>query len=154
MITHSSNLAWRILTDRGAWRAILSPCGHKESDMTEQLSTCRVKGKNVTSLFVHIPSFTPKTTPVTGHLVSSLGFIFPNVHVCIYVYQFSSVTQSCPTLCNPMDCSTPDFSVYHQLLGFAQIHVHLVGDGIQPSYSLPSPSLPAFNLSQQQGLFQ
>ena len=111
MITHSSNLAWRILTDRGAWRAILSPCGHKESDMTEQLSTCRVKGKNVTSLFVHIPSFTPKTTPVTGHLVSSLGFIFPNVHVCIYVYQFSSVTQSCPTLCNPMNRSMPGLPV-------------------------------------------
>ena len=124
MITHSSNLAWRILTDRGAWRAILSPCGHKESDMTEQLSTCRVKGKNVTSLFVHIPSFTPKTTPVTGHLVSSLGFIFPNVHVCIYVYQFSSVTQSCPTLCNPMNRSMPGLPVHHQLPEFTQTLVH------------------------------
>ena len=98
MTTCSSNLAWRILMDRGAWWAIVSPCDHKESDLTEQLSTCRIKGKDVTSLFVHIPSFTLKTTPVTGHFVSSLGFIFPNVHVCIYVYQFSSVAQSCLTL--------------------------------------------------------
>ena len=124
MVTHSSNLAWRILTDRGAWRAIVSPCGHKESDMTEQLSTCRVKGKNVTSLFVHIPSFTPKTTTVTGHLVSSLGFIFPNVHVCIYVYQFSSVAQSCPTLCDPMNRSMPGLPVHHQLPEFTQTLVH------------------------------
>ena len=68
--------------------------------------------------------------------------------------QFSSVTQSCPTLCNPMDCSTPGFLVHYQLLEFAQTHVHRVGDGIQPSHPLSSPSSPAFNLSQHQDLFQ
>ena len=61
-----------------------------------------------------------------------------------------SVTQSCPTLCDPMDCSTPGFSVLHQLLELAQIHVHWVGDAIQPSHPLSSPS-PAPNLSQHQG---
>ena len=68
-------------------------------------------------------------------------------------YQFSSVTQSCLTLCHPMVCCMPDFSVYHQLLEFAQTHVHRVGDAIQPSHPLSSPSPPAFNLSQHQGLF-
>ena len=67
--------------------------------------------------------------------------------------QFSSVTQSCPTLCDPMDCSTPGFPVYHQLLEPAQTHVHRVGDAIPLSHPLSSPSPPAFNLSQHQSLF-
>ena len=82
-------------------------------------------------------------------------------HVCIYIYvcmrvpnQFSSVTQSCPTLCNPMDCSTPGLPVLHQLLELTQTHVHWVSDAIQLSHSLPFPSPPAFSLSQHQGLFQ
>ena len=68
--------------------------------------------------------------------------------------QFSSVTQSCPTLCNPMGCSTSDFPVHHQLLELTQTHVHWVDDAIQPSHRLASPSPPAFNLSQHQGLFK
>ena len=68
--------------------------------------------------------------------------------------QFSSVTQSCLTLCDPMDCSMPGFPVHHQLPELTQTHVHWVGEAIQPSRPLLSPSLPAFNLSQQQGLFQ
>ena len=66
----------------------------------------------------------------------------------------SSVAQSCPTLCNPMDCSTPGLLVHQQLPELAQTHVHWVGDAIQPSHPLLSPSPPAFNLSQHQGLFQ
>jgi len=66
--------------------------------------------------------------------------------------QFSSVAQSCPTVCNPMDHSTPSLPVYHQLPEFTQTHLHRVGDAIQPSYPLSSPSPPAFNLSQHQGL--
>ena len=68
--------------------------------------------------------------------------------------QFSSVTQSCPTLCNPMNRSTPGLPVHHQLLEFTQTDVHWVGDAIQPSHPLSSPSPPTLNLSQQQGLFQ
>ena len=68
--------------------------------------------------------------------------------------QFSSVTQWCLTLCNPRDCSMPGLPVHHQLPEFNLTHVHWVGDAIQPSYPLPSPSLPAFNLSQHQGLFK
>ena len=60
----------------------------------------------------------------------------------------------CPTLSDPMDCSTPGFPVHHQLLELPQTHVHQVGDAIQPSHPLSPPSPPAFNLSQHQGLFQ
>ena len=68
--------------------------------------------------------------------------------------QFSSVAQSCLTLCNPMNCSTPGLPVHHQLPEFTQTHVHGVGDAIQPSHPLSSPSPPAPNPSQHQGLFQ
>ena len=65
-----------------------------------------------------------------------------------------SVTKSCLTLCNPMDCSMPGFPVLHCFLEFAQIHVHWVGDAKQPSHPVPSPSPSAFSNSQHQGLFQ
>ena len=65
-----------------------------------------------------------------------------------------SVTKSCPTLCDPMDCSMPGFPVLHHLPEFAEIHIHRVSDAIQPSHPLLSPSPPAFSLSQHQGLFQ
>ena len=68
--------------------------------------------------------------------------------------QLSSVAQSCPTLCDPMNRSMPGLPVHHQLPEFTQIHVHWAGDAIQPSHPLPSPSPPALNLSQHQGLFK
>ena len=67
---------------------------------------------------------------------------------------FSSVAQSCPTPCNPMNRSMPGLPVHHQLLGFTQTHVHRVGDAIQPSHLLSSPFPPAPNPSQHQSLFQ
>ena len=67
--------------------------------------------------------------------------------------QFSSVAQSCPTLCDPMDCSMPGFPVHNQHPEYTQSHVHWVGDAIQPSHPLSTPSPPALNLSQHQGLF-
>ena len=68
--------------------------------------------------------------------------------------QFSSVAQSCLTLCNPMDRGTPGLPVHHQLLEFTQTRAHWVGDAIQPSYPLSSPSPPTLNPSQHQGLFK
>ena len=68
--------------------------------------------------------------------------------------QFSSVTHSSPTPCDPMNCSTPAFPVHHQLPEFTQIHVHWVGDAILPSHPLLSHSPPTFNLSQHQGLYK
>ena len=68
--------------------------------------------------------------------------------------QFSSVAQSCPTLCNPMNSSTPGLPVHHQLPEFTQTHIHRVSDSIQPSHPRSSPSPPASNPSQHQSLFQ
>ena len=68
--------------------------------------------------------------------------------------QFISVAQSCPTLCDPMNHSTPGLPVHHQLPEFTQTHVHKVGDAIQPSHPLSSPSPPVPNPSQHQSLFQ
>ena len=82
--------------------------------------------------------------------------LFPEIYVQIVanLSQFSSVTQSCPTLCNPMNRSSPGLPVHHQLPEFTQTHVHRVSDAIQPSHPLSSPSPPAPNPSQHQSLFQ
>ena len=76
-------------------------------------------------------------------------------HLCsVTLIQFSSVAQSCPTLCDPMNRSTPGLPVHHQLPEFTQTHVHWVSDAILPSHPLSSPSPPAPNPSQHQSLFQ
>ena len=77
-----------------------------------------------------------------------------NTLAILSFFQFSSVTQSCPTLCDPMDCSRPGLPVHHHLPDFIQTHVHWVYVAIQPSNPLSSPFPPAFNLSQHQGLFK
>ena len=77
-----------------------------------------------------------------------------NINKLRYAYQFSSVDQSCPTICDPMNCSTPGLTVHHQLPESTQTHVHWVSDAIQPSHPLSSPSPPALNLSHHQGLFK
>ena len=82
-------------------------------------------------------------------LITEEGFLIYHA-----ILQFSSVAQSCPTLCDPMNLSTPGLPVHHQLLEFTQTHVHRVSDAIQPSHPLLSPSPPASNPSQHQSLFQ
>ena len=82
-----------------------------------------------------------------------LIWILAILALCLFI-QFSSATQLYPTLCNPMECSTPGLPVHHQLPEFTQTHVHWVADAIQPSHPLLSPSPSAINLSQHQGLFQ
>ena len=84
-----------------------------------------------------------------GHILLTL-----KIHCNMHSVQFSSVAQSCLTLCDPMNPSTPGLPVCHQLPELTQIHVHWVGDAIQPSHPLSSPSAPAPNLSQYQGLFK
>ena len=83
--------------------------------------------------------------------------VLPGKPIIIIFYplvQFSSVAQSCPTICDPMNRSTPSLPVHHQLPEFTQTHVHGVGDAIQPSHPLSSPSPTPPNPSQHQGLFQ
>ena len=96
----------------------------------------------------------PKIKSVTVSTVSpSICHEVMGPDFCASV-QFSSVAQSCATLCDPMNCSTPGLPVHHQLPGFTQTHVRQVGDAIQPSHPLLSPSPPAPNPSQHQSLFQ
>ena len=83
--------------------------------------------------------------PVTIH--KDLGLDTAEEQIKFQEDQFSSITQLCPTLCNPVDCSIPGFPVHYQLPEAAQIQVHRVSDAIQPSHPLSSPSPPAFNLS-------
>ena len=96
---------------------------------------------------------------VISHKKSMSTLIFSPVfniflNMFLLVIQFSSVTQLCPTLCDPMNRSTPGLPVHHQLLEFTQTHVHRVSDASQPSHPLSSPSPPAPNPSQHQTLFQ
>ena len=81
---------------------------------------------------------------------------FGSYHIIFISYhiQFSSVTKLCLTPCDPTNCSTPGLPVHHQLMESPQTHVHWVSDAIQTSHPLSSPSPPALNLSQHQGLFQ
>ena len=92
--------------------------------------------------------------PNKWYILENIPYAIRNVYSALIVFQFSSVAQSCPTLYDPMDCSTPGLLVHHHLLRFTQAHVCWVGDAIQPSHPLSSPSPPAFNLSQHQGLFK
>ena len=88
----------------------------------------------------------------SNHLILCHPLLF--LQSCHQFSQFSSVTQSCLTLCHSINCSTPGLPVHHQLLEFMQTHVHQVSDAIQPSHPLLSPSPPAPNSSQHQSLFQ
>ena len=90
-----------------------------------------------------------KINKLQGYIVQRRDYSQNNCSV-----QFSSVSQSCPTLCYPMNRSTPGLPVHHQLLEFTQLMSSLVNDAIQTSHPLSSPSPPAFYLSQHQGLFQ
>ena len=87
--------------------------------------------------------------PIFTNKCSIWIYLWDLIELCLH---FSSVAQSCPTLCDPMDCSTLGLLVHHQLPEFTQTHVHWVSDAIQPSYPLSSPFPPTFNLSQHQCL--
>ena len=104
----------------------------------------------VTGLFI----FSISSWFSLGRLYLSKNLFTSSKLSVLLTHQFSSVAQSHPTLCEPINCSTPGFPVHHQLPEFAQTHVHLVCNAIQPARPLLSPSPPALNLSQHQGLFQ
>ena len=99
-------------------------------------------------------SFRTSILLVCNGAIHSIYFILVFNYPCMIIILISSVVQSCPTLCDPMNCSTPGLPVHHQLLEFTQTHVHQVSDAIQPSHPLSSPFPPALNPSQHQSLFQ
>ena len=110
--------------------------------------------------FISVESVMLSNHLILCYPVPLLPSIFPRIRSFPIYYTLGllslccrSVTQSCPTLCDPMDCSMPDFPVLHHLLELAQTHVHWVSDATQPSHPLSSPSPPAFNHSQHRGLF-
>ena len=109
-------------------------------DCSHEIKRRLLLGRKVMSNLDSILKSRDITLPTKVHLVSSV--------------QFSSIAQSCLTLCNPMNCSTPGLPVHHQFPESTQTYVHRVNDAIQPSHPLSSPSPPALNLSQNQGLFQ
>ena len=105
-----------------------------------------------------LPRPQPLSLSLSSKTTNSLGSV-PSSDLLLYLQyfssvQFSSVAQSCPTLCDPMNRSMPGLPVHHQLPEFTQIHVHRVSDAILPSHPLSSPSPLAPNPSQHQGLFQ
>ena len=131
-ITDSINMSlsrlWELVMDREAWRAAVHRVTRSRTWLSDwsDLISCH---KQYTCICFN-----------------------KNTVVCSV--QLSPVAQSCPTLCDPINHSTPGLPVHHQLLEFTQSHVHWVGDAIQPSHPLLSPSPPAPNLSQHQSLFQ
>ena len=139
--------------DREAWRAAVQGIAKSQiwlKDWTEEIIA-----KNLQSLAKDINLYCCSVGKLCSTLRDPENYSTPSSSVLHYLsVQVSSVTQSCLTLCSPMDCSMPGFPVPHQLLEFIQTHVHGVSNTIQPSYPLSSPSLPTFNLSQHQGLFQ
>ena len=107
------------------------------------------------------PTRQANSLPPTSPLVNKIKWLHKNGTLSERIaalykkrIQHNIVTQSCPTFCDPVDCSTPGFPIHLWLWELAQTHVHQVSDAVQPSHPLSTPFPPAFNLSQHQGLFQ
>ena len=136
LATHCSILAWIIQEEPRAQRRLGATAhGVAESDMTEH-TKC---------LCMYVWTLLFWSILICGAVAKE---------ICISSFQFSSVVQSWPTLCDLMDHSTPGLLDHHQFPEFLQTHVHRVDDAIQPSHPLSSPSPPALNPSQHQGLFK
>ena len=103
----------------------------------------------IATLFTIVRTWKQPRCPLTDECIKKLWYIYIQWNI-----QFSSVAQACPTLCDPMNCSTPSLPLHHELPEFTQINVHRVRDAIQPSHPLSFPSPPALNHSQHQSLFQ
>ena len=117
------------------------------SDM-QMITTLMAESKEeLKSLLMKVKEESEKSSLTLSVQKTKIMHLVPTVHL-------SSVAQSCPTLCNPMNLSTPGLPVHHQLPEFTQTHIHRVSDAIQPPHPLSSPSPPAPNPSQHQTLFQ
>ena len=123
----------------------------RNTSLSEQLTNhVRLKYLN---FFDKLMKIKPRQGEKNGKVVFIVLYMQYTVQIIILSVQFSSVTQSCSTLCDPMNHSTPGLPLHHQLPEFTQTHVHQVSDAIQPSRTLSFPSPPALNPSEHQGLF-
>ena len=173
MTIHSSVLAWRI-PGMGESGGLLSVGSHRvRHDWNDLAAAAAYRKKRYNHWedsasvyyrklywwdhrFLHIFGEESRSTSGNhGGSVGSTGLVMWIVLTIFWqnIIQFSSVAQSCPTLCDPMNCSMPGLPVHHQLLEFTQTHVHRVSNAIQPSHPLSSPSPPAPNPSQHQIFF-
>ena len=157
-ITHSP---WHLLVRLSPWVSYLCPWQWPHiSNLSSLLCHSNLEIRNLDFLILGLILFHRDLSGSTRLSIYFQGFFlhwpFPFHWVSLYLSFdcWCSVTESCLTLCDPMDCSTPSFPVLCYLPEFAQTHVHWVGDAIQPSHPLLSLSPPAFNLSQHHGLFQ
>ena len=145
--------------DGGAWWATVHGLQRVGHDWATSLSLSASKDYmwhfpfDLLKWIIVAEFLTPKRFFIPGlKVLLVMLFYYWSTEFCIL--QFSSVTQLCPTLCEPMNRSTPGLPVHPQLLEFTQTHVHWVGDAIQPSHPLSTPSPPALNPSQHHSLFQ
>ena len=140
-------------TSRKSWVFTLHCAGHGVTKRDKPFSSFRTLQSEVTNILTDCFHTMRK---YMKHVWTSVTV--PSSYLTLVLRkhsdQFSSVAQSCPTLCDPMNSSTPGLPVHHHLPEFTQTHVHWVRDAIQPSHPLSSPSPPAPNPSQHQGLFQ
>ena len=135
---------------RMRWMASLTQWTWVWADSGKDREAWCVAVRGVTKNYIRLSNWTTSSSFPTTLLSPPPppgGLLGPHTHILL-----NSVSQLCLTLCDPMDCSRPGFPVHHQLPGLTQTHVHPVGDSIQSSHPLSSPSPPAFNLSQHQGL--
>ena len=142
------NKVWEIVEDRGAWHAAVHLVSKSQAWLSNWTTTNFGASLILFGYWVLIVNVT------FTYLGILQEFVYWTITTHIHPDQIRSVAQSCPTLCNPMNHSTPGLPVHHQLLEFTQTHGHRVSDAIQPSHPLSSPSPPAANPSQHQSLFQ
>ena len=141
--------------NRGAWWASLWGCrvGHDRVSTQTQIFYLNFNISHVSTWIQFLFLKLDLNLFFSWRIISlqcCVGFCHVTTQIRHGSVQFSSVTQSCPTLCDPMNCSTPGLPVHHQLPEFIQTHVHRVSDAIQPSNPLSSPFPPAPNPSQHQ----
>ena len=131
---------WELVIDKEAWRAGVYGVTKSQTQLSDwsELNWCFLR-TFILSANYYLPSPVSKSLHVL--------FLTSSWYSCVLYHsvQFTLVAQSCPTLCDPMNHSTPGFPVHHQLLESTQTHVHWVGDAIQPSHPLSSPSPPVLN---------
>ena len=146
--------------DRGAWRAIVpgrAKSGTQWSDEAQHRPCNVTKSylyRHVFNIIIRNESQCLQFQVLDFEMVIEMGDLCQKKYKFSSIPQCSSITKSCPILCDPIDCTMPGFLVYHQLPELVQTLVHQVGDAIQPSHPLLFSSPPDFNLSQHQGVSQ